>query len=76
MEGCMYCQRACPENADFRDWVEGDHTFTEEETNLILKSTPPDRLPYETAKKLEQLCMLEDTHLLGRNLKALLGRQE
>jgi len=74
LEGCMYCQTACPENADFRDWVEGDHAFTEEETNLILKSTPPDRLPHETAKKLEQLCMLEDTHILGRNLKALLER--
>jgi epoxyqueuosine reductase len=75
LEGCMYCQRACPENTDFRDWVEGDHSFSEEETNLILKSTQPDRLPHETAKKLEQLCMLEDTHLLGRNLKALLERQ-
>jgi hypothetical protein len=71
----MLCQKACPENADFRDWVEGDHTFTEEETTLILKSTPPERLPRETARKLEQLSMLEDTHILGRNLKVLLERQ-
>jgi epoxyqueuosine reductase len=75
LEGCMLCQKACPENADFRDWVEGDHTFTEEETTLILKSTPPERLPRETARKLEQLSMLEDTHILGRNLKVLLERQ-
>jgi hypothetical protein len=72
----MHCQRVCPENAHFRDWVEGNQTFSEEETNCILKSTPSDRLPHETARKLAQLCLLEDTHLLGRNLKALLSRQE
>ena len=71
LEGCMRCQKVCPENANFRDWVEGDHAFSEEETNCILKSTPPDRLPPETARKLAQLSLLEDTHLLGRNLKAL-----
>jgi epoxyqueuosine reductase len=75
LEGCMHCQRVCPENADFRDWVEGDHAFSEEETDLILRSTPPDRLPRQTARKLAQLSLLEDTHILGRNLKALLERQ-
>jgi hypothetical protein len=70
----MHCQRVCPENANFRDWVEGNHAFSEEETNLILKSTPPDRLPPETASKLAQLSMLEDTPILGRNLKALLDK--
>jgi hypothetical protein len=71
----MHCQRVCPENANFRDWVEGDQTFSEEETDLILRSTPPDRLPRETARKLAQLYLLEDTHILGRNLKAFLERQ-
>jgi epoxyqueuosine reductase len=75
LEGCMRCQKVCPENANFRDWVEGDHAFSEEETNCILTSSPPDRLPHETARKLAQLSLLEDTHLLGRNLKALLERQ-
>ena len=70
----MRCQRVCPENANFRDWVDGNHTFSEEETNLVLKSTPPDRLPHETAKKLAQLSLLEDTYILGRNLKALLDK--
>jgi epoxyqueuosine reductase len=74
LEGCMHCQRVCPENVNFRDWVEGNHAFSEEETNLILKSTPPDRLPDETARKLVELSLLEDTHILGRNLKALLDK--
>jgi hypothetical protein len=70
----MHCQRVCPKNVNFRDWVEGNHAFSEEETNLILKSTPPDRLPHETARKLVQLSLLEDTHILGRNLKVLLDK--
>ena len=72
----MHCQRVCPENTDFRDWVEGDQVFSEEETAHILNSTPSNRLPQETAKKLEQLDLLEDSQLLGRNLDALLKRQE
>jgi epoxyqueuosine reductase len=59
LEGCIDCQRVCPKNANFRDWVEGNQTFSEEETNLILKSTPRDRLPDETARKLAQLSLLE-----------------
>jgi epoxyqueuosine reductase len=74
LEGCMYCQRACPENANFRDWAEEGCTFSEEETDLILKSTPPESLPSETARKLVQLSLLEDTHILGRNLRVLLQR--
>ena len=74
--GCMHCQRVCPENIGFRDWVEGDQVFSEEETTHILNSTPSNRLPEETAKKLEQLDLLEDSQLLGRNLGALLRRQE
>jgi hypothetical protein len=71
----MRCQRVCPENADFLNWVEGDQVFSEEETALILDSTPQDHLPPETARKLEQLNLLEDSHLLGRNLGALLKQE-
>jgi len=66
--GCMHCQRVCPENPRFLDWVEGDYTFLEEETNCILRSTPSNRLPYETAKKLAKLGLLEDSLLLDEIL--------
>lgn len=73
--GCMHCQLVCPENLSFRHWVEDDQVFSEEETALILDSTPPNRFPKETVKKLEQLDLLEDSQLLGRNLDVLLRRQ-
>jgi hypothetical protein len=72
----MHCQRVCPENTGFRDWIEDDQVFSEEETTHILNSTQSNRLPQETAKKLEQLDLLEDSQLVGRNLDALLKRQE
>ena len=74
--GCLHCQRICPENRHLVEWVEGDHKFSEEETALILSSTPADRLPSETAKKLERLDIIEYADVLGRNLAALLWRQE
>lgn len=73
--GCMRCQRTCPKNRGFLDWIEGDLVFSEEETALILNSTSADRLPPETAKKLEQLNLLEDSLLLGRNLGVLMRKQ-
>jgi len=71
--GCLRCQRACPEDTPFLDWVEGSSTFSEEETTLILDSTSSDRLPIATTKKLEQLGILGYSDMLGRNLNALLG---
>ena len=70
--GCLRCQLACPENAAFLDWVEGDTTFSEKETGLVLNSTSPDCFPPETAKKLERLGMLGYSEVLGRNLAVLL----
>jgi epoxyqueuosine reductase len=73
--GCMRCQKVCPKNNGFLDWIQGDLAFSEEETSCILNSTSVDRFPPETAKKLEQLNLLEDSLLLGRNLGMLLGKQ-
>jgi len=73
--GCMRCQRACPENLPYLDWIEHKHTFSEQETTCILGSPPSRNLPTQTAKKLEQLGLLEDSSLLGRNLDVLLRRK-
>jgi len=74
LTGCLYCQKICPQNISFLDWVEGGYLFTEEETSLILASTLPNRLPAETVKKLDRLGLLDYIGVLPRNLSILLRR--
>lgn len=70
--GCLYCQRACPENQAVRDQYREGAEFTEEETGLLLEGVPPDRLPAELAGKLQRWDLLEMLDTLPRNLKPLL----
>lgn len=71
--GCMICQNVCPVNQHFIDRVVHEATFSEEETDLILKCVPKENLQPETQEKLERINMLKDFKLLSRNLKALLN---
>jgi epoxyqueuosine reductase len=64
----MRCQRICPENKPFLEWVEGDAAFSEEETGLLLAGAAPDRLPAATLKKLERLELMDYLDVLPRNL--------
>jgi hypothetical protein len=66
----------CPQNADFREWVEDAEVFSEIETTLLLRCVSPDSLPAEIVKKLGRLDLLEYSDVLGRNLDALLSREE
>jgi hypothetical protein len=68
----MRCQKVCPENAQFMKQLVDAESFSEEETMLILKPTPEDRLPIETFKKLERLDLKGRMDILPRNLKVLL----
>jgi len=68
VEGCMRCQRACPLNKQFLDWVGEEEEFSEEETTLLLGGASRDRLPEETARKLAHLDILDDVGILPRNL--------
>ena len=74
--GCLRCQMVCPQNADFREWVEEAEVFSEEETTLMLKRAPSDPCASEIVKKLGRLDLLEYSDVLGRNLDALLSRDE
>jgi len=71
--GCMICQNVCPANKPFVGRVVDEATFSEEETDLILRNASKEDLPPETQEKLERIGMLEDFELLSRNLKALLN---
>jgi epoxyqueuosine reductase len=70
--GCMRCQLVCPVNKRFVTWVEEGETFNETETDLILNGVPLDRLPSETAHKLNRSYMVDYLDVLPRNLRALL----
>jgi epoxyqueuosine reductase len=70
--GCMKCQLVCPVNRQFVKWVEEGETFSEAETELILKRLPVDRMPPETVRKLNRCYMMEYLDLLPRNFRALL----
>jgi epoxyqueuosine reductase len=73
--GCLVCQKVCPENLGYLNLVENGGTFSEEETNLILKFTSTERLPSETVFKLKRLDMLAYSNVVGRNLDVLLRRR-
>ena len=69
--GCFHCQRVCPEDRKFLQWVEETEEFSEEETALLLEGVARDRLPATTVRKLERLDMnelREDLNSLPRNL--------
>jgi epoxyqueuosine reductase len=68
LEGCMRCQRACPLNKQFLDWVGKEEEFSEEETALLLDGISRDKLSEETVGKLVHLDILDDLGILPRNL--------
>jgi epoxyqueuosine reductase len=72
--GCMRCQTPCPENRSVREWFEDRGEFSEQETALLLRRTPQDRLPAETVAKLKGLEINEDYPLLCRNLSMVIER--
>jgi len=68
----MKCQLVCPVNKRFIRWVEEGEAFNEADTELILNEVPLDRIPPETAHKLNRGYMLDYLDVLPRNLRALL----
>jgi epoxyqueuosine reductase len=66
--GCLDCQRICPQNKDFVEWVEEGAEFSQEETALLLERVSLDQLSAATVRKLEQLDLIEYLDGLPRNL--------
>ena len=69
--GCMYCQKVCPINRNFIEWIGEKEQFSEEETNLVLNGVPRDELPVITLRKLEKLSLTNYFDSLHRNLTVL-----
>ncbi len=72
--GCMICQDICPANKDNTSWVVQGEEFSEEETKMILKGVPKDKIPLVTIKKLKKLHIWDYYDLLQRNLGMLIGK--
>jgi len=72
--GCIHCQRVCPQNRDFLNWSEDREDFSQDETTLILKGVPCDRLPVMTVEKLKRLSLFEDLDILPRNLSVFIRK--
>jgi epoxyqueuosine reductase len=72
--GCMLCQKYCPEDKQFMDWIEDSEEFSERETSILLKNVTLDRIPLETKEKLERLELLDSFGNMPRNLGVFIGK--
>lgn len=74
--GCMRCQRVCPKNREFLQWIGEEEEFSEEETTLLLQGGSQDKLPAATLRKLEHLSLVDYLNCLPRNLGVFLNKAE
>jgi len=70
--GCMICQRVCPYNKEFAGEFEEGESFSEEETEYLLKGKYSDKKATLLSKKLKRAGL--DISIFPRNLETLLGR--
>jgi epoxyqueuosine reductase len=74
--GCMFCQNVCPANKPSVRRIVPVATFSDEETELILRNAPKEDLSQETSEKLEATSLLDGYELVSRNLNALLSARK
>lgn len=70
--GCMRCQLVCPINKKQLDKIVPGPQFSEEETDLLLRKPPLDKLPEETRRKLTSIAMDDLYDVFARNLDVLI----
>jgi epoxyqueuosine reductase len=70
--GCLLCQRVCPEDKPFLNWIVEKEEFSQKETELLLRGQSLDRL---TLEKLGNLDLADPDSLdnLPRNLRVFFG---
>lgn len=69
VQGCLLCQKVCPEDSQFTSWIEEKEEFSQEETELLLKGAPaPSGTTLEKLKNLD-LADPETLDYLPRNLR-------
>jgi epoxyqueuosine reductase len=73
--GCLHCQRVCPEDKGYLNWIVEKEEFSQEETELLLKGQSLNHLPSLTLEKLKNLDLADPDSLdnLPRNLRVFFG---
>jgi epoxyqueuosine reductase len=74
VQGCLHCQRTCPENRNFLQWIEEKQEFSQKETALLLNGASLTQLPATTVEKLEHLDLIGDLDRLPRNLSVFFNK--
>jgi epoxyqueuosine reductase len=71
--GCLHCQRVCPEDRHFMNWIVEREEFSQEETETLLKGGSA--LSSVTLGKLKNLDLADPDSLdnLPRNLRVFFG---
>jgi len=73
--GCMKCQIICPYNKPFINYIEDAEEFTAEETEILLKSLPVERMLPSIVQKLEFLDLQDYISVMSRNLNVILQKE-
>ena len=70
--GCLICQKVCPENKNYLQSIRQGATFTQKETELLLKEPTSQKLPVDLEEKLKECDLMGLLDIIPRNLRALL----
>jgi len=76
--GCLHCQRVCPEDKRFMNWIVEKEEFSQDETELLLEGQQNAHLPRVLLEKLKNLDLSDPDSLnsLPRNLRVFLNRKK
>jgi epoxyqueuosine reductase len=72
----MRCQLVCPVNKNQVGKIVPGPLFSEEETDLLLRKPPLDKLPEELRRKLAAIAMDDSYDVFARNLDVLMKSQD
>ena len=70
----MKCQATCPQNKPYLKQEGETAEFSEEETELLLKGTPSEKIPTDTMQKMKLLSFTDYLSMMPRNLSVLLNK--
>jgi epoxyqueuosine reductase len=71
--GCLYCQKFCPLNQEFDEYIEESSVFSNVETEQILSAESNDSVTPEILAKLDKPGLHYDIKIVARNMRLLMA---